>query len=285
MSPHYSKKLASAVREAKSRLTLIGKILRSGKLNGRVLFALNPSVRVRRVLPSAVYPQALPLQPDLVRGWKPYPLFNGATTETESFSCHTSVLVKGHIPHPPHRHREEEILIMLSGEGDVILPEVDGPNGEHVIRLKLGQFVYYPAGFPHTLQAVSEEPANYLMFKWYARPKAVDSLLNYGFFDLADFISGEVKKGFVASKLFEGPTGCLKKLHCHASTLTPGASYEPHKDPYDVALIILEGEVETLNRRAAPHDVIFCAAGEPHGIRNPGTFPAKYLVFEFHGRF
>lgn len=284
MSPPFSKKLSSVAGEAKSRLTLIAKTLRNGKLNSRVLFALNPAVRVRRVLASEVHPQTLPLKPDLVRGWKPYPLFNGATTETETFSCHTSVLVKGHIPHPPHRHREEEILIMLSGEGDVILPEVSGPNGDHVIRLKPGQFVYYPAGFPHTLQAVSEAPANYLMFKWYARPKSLDSMLSFGQFDMMESFRGEVKSGFITRKLFEGPTGCLKKLHCHTSILTPGAGYSPHADPYDVALIILEGEVETLDRRAHPHDVIFYAAGAPHGIRNPGTVPAKYLVFEFHGR-
>ena len=26
----------------------------------------------------------------------------------------------------------------------------------------------------------------------------------------------------------------------------------------------------------------FSAAGEEHGLSNPGTVPARYLVFEFH---
>ena len=30
--------------------------------------------------------------------------------------------------------------------------------------------------------------------------------------------------------------------------------------------------------------MIFYAAGEPHGMSNPGRVTAKYVVFEFHGR-
>ena len=41
--------------------------------------------------------------------------------------------------------------------------------------------------------------------------------------------------------------------------------------------------METLGQRVGPHSVIFCPAGEPHGIRNPGEVVAKYIVFEFHG--
>jgi quercetin dioxygenase-like cupin family protein len=79
-------------------------------------------------------------------------------------------------------------------------------------------------------------------------------------------------------------TANLEKLHGHTSTLTPGAGYDPHADPYDVAIIVLEGEVETLGKRVGPHGVIFYAAGEPHGIRNPGYTIARYIVFEFHHR-
>jgi hypothetical protein len=47
---------------------------------------------------------------------------------------------------------------------------------------------------------------------------------------------------------------------------------------------MLEGEVETIGGRAVPNDVIFYRAGEPHGMRNVGAGPARYVVFEFHGR-
>src|SRR3990167_3459677 len=98
-------------------------------------------------LASRVYPVSISLPPDEKNGWRPYHIFNGPTTALQSLSCHVSVLIKGHIPHPPHKHREEEILMLLSGEADVIIQK-EGPGNEcRPKRLKLGQFVYYPAYF------------------------------------------------------------------------------------------------------------------------------------------
>jgi hypothetical protein len=84
--------------------------------------------------------------------------------------------------------------------------------------------------------------------------------------------------------VFEGPTRYLQRLQCHTSTLTPKAGYRAHRDPYDVAILVLEGEVETLGRRVSPHGLIFYATGKPHGMYNPGEVTAKYVVFEFQGR-
>jgi hypothetical protein len=92
-----------------------------------------------------------------------------------------------------------------------------------------------------------------------------------------------VEDGFKTRRLFEGPTGQLGRLQCHASTLTAGAGYEPHVDAYDVAIVVLEGEVETIDERVGPHGVIFYPSGEPHGLRNPGEAIARYVVFEFQG--
>jgi quercetin dioxygenase-like cupin family protein len=92
------------------------------------------------------------------------------------------------------------------------------------------------------------------------------------------------QNGFCPRLVFEGPTDYLKKLRCHVTTFAPQAGYAPHKDPYDVVIVVLAGEVETLGQRTGPHSVIFYAAGEPHGMRNPSLdVTARYVVFEFHG--
>jgi hypothetical protein len=192
--------------------------------------------------------------------------------------------VKDCLPHPPHAHREEEILILLSGEVDIILPEGKGSEEHQRRHLKPGQFVYYPALFAHTLQTTSEAPANYLMFKWYSDSRKNDAPLSFGSFNMDDsVVDSEVKEGFCPRLVFEGPTVCLQKLQCHTSTLTAGAGYNPHFDAYDVAIIVIEGDVETLDEVTGPHSVIFYAAGEPHGMRNPHRATARYIVFEFHG--
>ena len=236
-------------------------------------------------LTSGVYPLYLPLPPDENQFWKPYPLFRGSTADVPDLACHVSVLHQNQCPHPPHSHKEEELLLLLAGEVDLILPDTPGLTENQRMRLKPGQFVYYPPGFPHTLQTVSETPANYLMFKWYAPWTKTEAPLSFCHFSVFDALGANVvEDGFCARGLFEGPTACLRKLQCHTSTLTPGAGYDPHIDPYEVAIIVLEGEVETIGERVEPYGVIFYKAGEPHGIFNPGKGIAKYLVFELHGR-
>jgi len=242
----------------------------------------------RRKMPrleSRVHPLSLPLGSDDEKGWKPYPQFKGVARRIRHLSCHVSVLNQDHTPHPPHRHKEEEILMLLSGEVEITLPDQPSSDGTCARRLNPGDFVYYPAYFGHTLTCVGDQAANYLMFKWHDEEKRCNDELPFGHFSVRDFLRDErVRQGFVPRKVFEGPTRCLQRLQCHTSTLTPGAGYPPHRDPYDVAILVLEGEVETLGRRVGPHDLIFYAVGEPHGMVNPGEVTAKYVVFEFQGR-
>lgn len=232
-------------------------------------------------LSNRVFRLKLPLPRGDSEGWKPYPFFEGSTANVRNLSSHASTLRCGHSPHAPHRHEDEELLLLLAGEVNLLLPDLEGGPSARV-RMKAGQFVYYPADFAHSLETVSEEPANYLMFRWWAGGAPGGKPLGHGRFDLTDAESGPGPE-FRTHVVFEGATDWLSKLHCHTSTLAPGAGYDVHVDAHDLAIVVLEGEVETLGERAGPHDVILYPAGEPHGMRNPGPEAAKYIVFEFHG--
>lgn len=206
----------------------------------------------------------------------------GQTHALADLSCHTSALRPGASPHPPHQHPEEEILLVLQGEVEVWLPSADGATQGARQLLRRGELVYYPAGFYHTLTAMGTAPAQYLMLRWLADPVVERPALRHGRWDAFSHVSGNGQP--MKSRLhFEGATDWLQKLHCHTTVLDPGAGYEPHEDPYDVVIIVLEGEVETLGQRVRPHGVVFYAAGESHGMRNPGSEAATYLVIEFHG--
>ena len=260
------------------RVILYGKILKFVKM---VYMHLGGSVHSGPPV-SGIYPVHLPLQPDEKEGFKLYPLFYKETMSM-SLESHVSALTKGRSPHPPHKHEEEEILVLLAGEVDLILPDRISSKGETRLRLKANQLVYYPAGFSHTLCTVSEAPANYLMFKWKRNFMPFTPSVSFGLYDIMNS-NGEYfsVNGFHPQLVFEGSTKYLQKLHCHTSTLTAGAGYKPHSDLYSVAIIVLEGEVETLGRRIKPYGVIFYGAGEPHGMHNPGRITARYIVFEFH---
>jgi hypothetical protein len=90
------------------------------------------------------------------------------------------------------------------------------------------------------------------------------------------------RDGWTRHRHFSAPTAYLRQLRCHVSTMQPGAGYAVHTDPYDVLIVTLAGDVETLGAQAGPDNVIFYTAGEPHGMRNPNDVPAIYVVFEFH---
>jgi quercetin dioxygenase-like cupin family protein len=242
-----------------------------------------PSAGDMLMVETAIHTFELPLGDGMpAKPWQPFPALRGATRTCTEMSCHASVLVGGHSPHPPHSHVEEEILIPLHGEVELTIPAGPDDPAPRIERLRPGAFVYYPAWQYHTIRNPGTSPVGYLMFKWQApltgaeRPLAVDV---HRFGDLAPPAGA---RPFWTSRLFEGPTGCLGKLHSHLSVLEPGAGYEPHRDAYDVAIVTLEGTVETLGQRVGPMSVIYYAAGELHGMKNAGVGPAKYLVFEFH---
>lgn len=229
----------------------------------------------------------LPLNEDPQTGWVPYPLFNGATRCMDSFSSHVSVLSPGFMPHLPHKHLEEELLILLSGEVDIVAPDGLSNRRETRKRIRPGFFMYYPAFKAHTIYNAGTQHATYLMFKWHKEGTSekeipLDSTLIY-YGDGIKNIDSEHTNEILHRIILEEQTEYLRKLHCHITALRPGSGYQPHSDAYDVAILLLNGMVETLDQKVGPHSVIFYAAGEPHGIRNIGGTTAIYLVFEFHG--
>lgn len=228
-------------------------------------------------LTSHARPLALPLDPGNAP-WKPFPIFRGTTAGLRSITCHVSALAPDHSPHPPHTHDDEEVLIVLSGEADVILPALAGADARQ--RLRAGDGVYYPAHFPHTLEGTGDAPVNYLMIKWIGDPTGASAPLGFRRFRCEE--PADQQPGFRVHRLFDGPTGWLHRLECHVSTMAPGAGYPPHADAHDVAMVMLDGTLESLGQRLTPHGVFFYAAGELHGAGNPGPAAARYLVFEFH---
>jgi uncharacterized cupin superfamily protein len=225
---------------------------------------------------------ALPLEPDQATGWRPFPLISGQTPNVESLEAHVSVLSPGHSPHPPHAHIEEEVLIVLDGEGEVVIADGPNPDGARVERLLAGSFIYYPAYQYHTIRNVSQRPATYMMFKWRGAPFEVSEPL--GTIIAREHLSLEARgAAFQATPLLDNPTSFLSKLHAHLTVLQPGAAYEEHADEHDVAIIVLSGKVETGGQILGPYALAFFSAGELHGMRNVGPQQARYLVLEFHG--
>jgi len=243
----------------------------------------NDKTKLGLILSNRVYPLRIPLSLSKDETLKHYPLFDGITAGLSEISCHASALSFGFTPHAPHSHKGEELIILLSGNLNLLLANKFSPAKIKSIPIEKGQFVYYSSNFTHTHQATSEEHANYLTFYWYAGLKNTASVPTFNYYNMFDNVGhSNAKNDFYSRLLFEGPTGYLKKFHCHISMLLPGVDYKPSSNTYDIIILVLEGEIETIGQKAKPYDVIFYSAGQPYSINNPGTTPARYIVFEFH---
>ena len=214
--------------------------------------------------------------------WTPHPLFMGRTASLGRLVAHFSLLQPGHSPHEPHAHIEEELLIVIDGEADVILPVTQADSAPAVHRLKPGDFAYYPAYRWHTIRNSSAKPIVYLMFKWRGTPLGLALHAASGVFRHGNQ-TASVGKPFQTKLVFEGATHFLNKLHVHRSVLLPGGGYEPHADPYDVLIVLFQGAVRTMGRTMTAPAFFYHPAGSLHGIRTLGETPARYLVVEMHG--
>ena len=233
-------------------------------------------------LTSSVYSFKIPLSLKKNEKFKASSIFKCITGSLLEISCHVSATVKGHSPHDPHTHKEEEILFLLSGSVNLIYPDSNDLLENGKTDLEEGQFVYYPANFCHTFKTTSEKPANFLALKWKTNSENKNPGLGFVHFSIPDNLDNQKNKKFLVKTLFEDSTLYLNKLHCHTSVISPGGSFEPHHDIYDVVSIILEGKVETLGKKAKPYDVVFYPTGELHGICNKENNIAREVVFEFH---
>ena len=82
-------------------------------------------------------------------------MFTGTTPDVREMEVHVSALAHDRMPHPPHTHREEELLLMLSGEADLILPQHKGPHGDERFPLKPAS----SSTTPRTSRTRCERPA------------------------------------------------------------------------------------------------------------------------------
>ncbi len=146
-------------------------------------------------------------------------------------SCHYSVLAPGVVPHPPHRHAEEEVLIVLDGEAVAITQCGATDTDLERVRLEAGQFMYYPAGHLHTIENDGSTPVLYVMFKWTSNTRAdrlrrfwralarSEPSLQHIRGDSGHMKDEESAYLFAVTVLFVGASRWLRRLHCHVTHL------------------------------------------------------------------
>ena len=88
-------------------------------------------------------------------------VFAAPTATLDELEYHTTTLLPGASPHAPHTHRNEELLIIKSGEVEAYV------NGEWQ-RAPEGSLVFFATMVPHTVRNAGKAPATYHVVNWAA---------------------------------------------------------------------------------------------------------------------
>jgi mannose-6-phosphate isomerase-like protein (cupin superfamily) len=210
------------------------------------------------------------------------PCFLGHTDNAEYLECHYSVLMPGGCPHSPHAHLEEEILVVMRGSAELIVPNSIHDGNPQIFPAPTGTAIYYPSYQPHTIRNRSAQPVCYAMIKWKSpkinaaeqlKPQLVQST----------WVQKNALPGTGSQTLLlEGATTFLDKLHAHVTRFQPGGGYAAHRDSHDVAIFLIRGQIAILGNCITVPAVVFLPARCLHDMKATGTEMAKYLVWEFH---
>lgn len=85
--------------------------------------------------------------------------FTARTATVQRLEVHETTLNPGKSPHPPHRHPNEEMILMEKGTVEALV------NGEWK-RVGPGSVVFFASNQLHGLRNVGNEPAVYHVVNW-----------------------------------------------------------------------------------------------------------------------
>ena len=105
---------------------------------------------------------------DLQTGCRVFVHYNGPTDQLSGLCAGMAVLEPGASPHPPHRHPEEEMLIVAAGTGEI---ECDGK----LTQVGPGDILYCAGEVLHGVTNTGPVPMTFYWSKWLASGASMTS--------------------------------------------------------------------------------------------------------------
>jgi quercetin dioxygenase-like cupin family protein len=102
------------------------------------------------------------MTPEKFPGCTVFVHYNGPTDQLSAVSMGMAVLDPGGTPHEPHRHPEEEFMLVASGTGEI---EVDGK----ATRVGPGSVMYCAGDTLHGIVNTGVVPMTFYWSKWMAK--------------------------------------------------------------------------------------------------------------------
>jgi quercetin dioxygenase-like cupin family protein len=89
-------------------------------------------------------------------------VFDAPSATLDRVECHVTTINAGEAPHAPHKHLEEELIIIKEGTLEVM------QKGDTVVAGP-GTVIFEASNDLHGLKNVGDGPASYFVVKWWPR--------------------------------------------------------------------------------------------------------------------
>jgi quercetin dioxygenase-like cupin family protein len=206
---------------------------------------------------------------------------NNPTPTLSVFECHITTLNPGRASHAPHRHPQEELILVKEGTLEV---HIDGKTQV----AGAGSVFFYATNNAHAVRNVGDTRATYWVINLATPVTHTPTAHNRsptrpsGVFDWAKLPVQNTKTG-ERRDVLKGSTITMESLSCHATTVNAGdASHAAHRHPDDEIVIVKEGTLEVAingqSQIAGAGSVLFFASNDLHGMRNAGDTRVTYYV-------
>src|SRR6266404_5335540 len=86
-------------------------------------------------------------------------VFDSPTATLDNFECHISTLDPGQMPHPAHRHVEEEMMIVREGT-------LEAYQNDRTNRVEAGGIIFEGSNELHGIRNAGTGRATYYVLKW-----------------------------------------------------------------------------------------------------------------------
>lgn len=209
-------------------------------------------------------------------------ILEGSTTSLSNFEIHSSAIEPGKAPHPPHKHDNEEELIIVK-EGKIkmtvgTLSKILGP----------GSIAFAMPGDEHGIENAGNTIATYYILKYKGRlPNHERGKQAGGSFllDWNDLKTNNTGKGY-RRDFFNRATSQLAQFEMHTTALNADSvSHAPHTHVQEEIILILRGNVTMhIDGKlfpASPGDLVFLPSRIPHALLNTGKEQCEYFAFQW----
>lgn len=195
---------------------------------------------------------------------------------------HATTIDPGKSPHAPHKHNDEEFIIIKEGQLKVTIKDSSKILGP-------GSIALFNPGDEHGFVNAGSTKATYYVFKYISKgPVDMERAKQAGgsfMVNWNDIVFKPYDKGGVRS-FFERPTAMLKRFEMHVTTLNGGIkSHDPHTHKAEEIVLLIKGNTEMQiadkHQKANIGDLIYLSSNILHAIQNIGKEQAMYFAFQW----